>query len=162
DDTLERTTNVAEVFPDRVSTVSLPQPGKHWLASDFTVDEIKRLDAGKWFKPQFAGARMPTFQEMIDLLRKHPGAAIYPQLKSPALYKARNIDQVKLFVEIVKKNKLDTAESLKTMPVIIQSFDETAVRRVAQELPTIPRVFLTGDDRDITEVRLKELKTFAT
>src|ERR1700722_12116051 len=42
DDTLERTTNVAEVFPDRVSTGYLTrQPGKHWLGNDFTMAEIK-------------------------------------------------------------------------------------------------------------------------
>ena len=162
DDTLERTTDVEEVFPDRRTNVELPQPGPHWLASDFTVAEIKRLDAGKWFKPQFAGTRVPTFQEMIDLVKTRPGTGIYPELKSPELYKSRQIDQVKLFVEQVKKNGLEKPESLKTMPVIIQSFDETAVRRVAKELPTIPRVFLTSRDQDVTEARLKELKTFAT
>jgi glycerophosphoryl diester phosphodiesterase len=166
DDTLERTTNVAEVFPTRSSSTpsssNAPgrQRGPHWLANDFTLDEIKRLDAGKWFKPSFAGAQVPTFQEMIDLVRGKAG--LYPELKSPALYKSRNIDQVRLFVEIVKKNGLETPESLKATPVIIQSFDETAVRRVATELPTIPRVFLTSDDADVTDARLRELKTFAT
>jgi glycerophosphoryl diester phosphodiesterase len=161
DDTLERTTNVAEVFPNRASTTaSGRQPGPHWLANDFTLAEIKQLDAGKWFKPSFAGARVPTFQEMIDLVRGKAG--LYPELKSPALYKSRNIDQVQLFVEIVKKNGLEKPESLKATPVIIQSFDETAVRRVAKDLPTIPRVFLTSNDADVTEARLRELKTFAT
>jgi glycerophosphoryl diester phosphodiesterase len=163
DDTLERTTNVAEVFPDRVSTgYQTRQPGKHWLALDFTIPEIKRLDAGKWFKPEFAGQRLLTFQEMIDLVRAQPGFGIYPELKSPELYKARGIDQVKLFVEIVRKNGLEKPESLKKMPVIIQSFDESAIRRVAVELPTVPRVFLTSRDEDVTEARIKELAAFAT
>jgi len=162
DDTLERTTNVAEVFPNRVSKLEMRQPGPHWLALDFTVAEIKRLDAGKWFKPEYAGQRVPTFQEMIELVRSRPGTGIYPELKSPELYTSRNIDQVKLFVEQVKKNGLEKPESLKVMPVIIQSFDEEAIRRVARELPTIPRVFLTSRDEDVTEARLKELKTFAT
>lgn len=162
DDTLERTTNVAEVFPSRVSKVDMRQPGPHWLALDFTVAEIKRLDAGKWFKPEFAGQRVPTFQEMIELVRTRPGTGIYPELKSPELYTSRNIDQVKLFVDQVKQNGLEKPESLKSMPVIIQSFDEQAIRRVAKELPTIPRVFLTSREEDITETKLKELKTFAT
>src|SRR6202165_4019570 len=56
DDTLERTTNIADVFPDRPSAkVPTRQAGKHWLANDFTIAEIKRLDSGKWFKPEFAG-----------------------------------------------------------------------------------------------------------
>ena len=46
--------------------------------------------------------------------------------------------------------------------MIIQSFDEAAVRRVAKELPTIPRVFLTSKDEDVTEARLRELAKFAT
>src|SRR5262249_32672631 len=137
-------------------------PGPHWLALDFTVAEIKRLDAGRWFRAEFAGQRVPTFQEMIDLVRTRPGTGIYPELKSPELYKSRNIDQVTLFVELVKKHGLERADSLRMMPVIIQSFDEDAIRRVSKELPTIPRVFLTSRDEDVTEARLKELKTFAT
>jgi glycerophosphoryl diester phosphodiesterase len=162
DDTLERTTNVAEVYPDRASAdAPSRQPGKHWIANDFTLAELKRLDAGKWFKPQFAGTRMPTFQEMIELVRGS-GAGIYPELKSPPLYRSRGIDQTKLFVDVVKKNGLDTPESLKKTPVIIQSFDEETIRRVAKELPTIPRVFLTSKDEDVTDARLRELAKFST
>jgi glycerophosphoryl diester phosphodiesterase len=163
DDTLERTTNIADVFPDRSSpNVESRTPGKHWLVNDFTLAEIRRLDAGKWFKPEFAGTHLQTFQEAIDLVRGTPGIGIYPELKSPQLYKSRGIDQVKLFVDIIRKNGLEKPDSLKKMPVIIQSFDEEAVRRVAKELPTIPRVFLTAKDEDITEARMRELAKFST
>jgi glycerophosphoryl diester phosphodiesterase len=160
DDTLERTTNIADVFANRKSTIEMRQPGPHWLASDFTLAEIRQLDAGKWFRPDFAGARVPTFQEMIELVRGKAG--IYPELKSPELYKARNIDQVRLFVDVIKKNGLEKPDSLKKTPVIIQSFDETAIRRVSTELPTIPRVFLTSKDEDISEAKMRDLARFAT
>ena len=160
DDTLERTTNAAAVFPSRASGVRLRTPGPHWLAVDFTLAEIQQLDAGRWFDPKYSGERVPTFQEMIDLVRGKAG--IYPELKSPALYKARGIDQVQLFVEAIRKNRLDTPDSLRTTPVIIQSFDQTAIRRVAKDLPTIPRVFLTSKDEDVSERRLRELSAFAT
>jgi glycerophosphoryl diester phosphodiesterase len=39
DDTLERTSNGAQVFPDRQS----------WSVYDFTLDELKQLDFGSWF-----------------------------------------------------------------------------------------------------------------
>ena len=159
DDTLERTTNVEEVFPDRYSRESTVDGAKHWFANDFTVAEIKRLDAGSWRGAIFAGTRVPTWQEMLDLVRDKAG--VYPELKSPPLYTGRGIDMVKLFVESVKKNGLDRRESLTTTPVIIQSFDERSVRRVATELPTIPRVFLTSDGADLTDARLRELATFA-
>ena len=168
DDTLERTTNIAEVFPDRASA-NVPQYAqqdrrsqKHWLANDFTIAEIKRLDAGKWYKPEYSGERVVTFQEQIDLVRGKPGTGIYPELKSPELYRSRHVDQVRLFVDLIKKNGLEKPESLKTMPVIIQSFDIEAIRQVSKDLPTVPRVFLTSKDEDVTEAKLKELKAFAT
>jgi len=161
DDTLERTTNVAKLFPERASANVLSQtPGRHWLVNDFTLAEIRRLDAGGWFKPEFANARIQTFQEAIDLVRGKAG--MYPELKSPQLYKSRGIDQVKLFVAVVRKNGLEKPESLRTTPVIIQSFDEEAIRRVAVDLPTVPRVFLTSRDEDVTEPRIRELAKFST
>ena len=87
---------------------------------------------------------------------------MYPELKSPELYRSRHVDQVKLFVDVIRKNGLDKPESLKTTPVIIQSFDEEAVRRVAKELPSIPRVLLVERDGDVSEPRLRVVKTFAT
>jgi glycerophosphoryl diester phosphodiesterase len=150
DDTLNRTTNAAEMFPQR----------EPWLANDFTLEEIRRLDAGRWFTPAFAGQRIQTFQEAIDLVRGKAG--LYPELKSPELYRSRHVDQVKLFVDLIKKNGLDEPESLKTTPVIIQSFDEDAVRRVAKALPSIPRVLLVERDGDVSEPRLRVIKTFAT
>jgi glycerophosphoryl diester phosphodiesterase len=39
DETLERTSNAAEVFPHR----------RPWRVQDFSLDEIRRLDFGSWF-----------------------------------------------------------------------------------------------------------------
>src|SRR3954466_930651 len=42
DETLERTTNVAEGVPDRASpNADARTPGKHWLVNDFTLPEIR-------------------------------------------------------------------------------------------------------------------------
>jgi glycerophosphoryl diester phosphodiesterase len=161
DDTLERTTNVEEIFPGRFSKDHLGRNGAHqWIANDFTLAEIKQLDAGSWVDRKFVGARVPTWEEMFQLVKGKAG--VYPELKSPPLYTARGIDMVKLFVESVKKNGLDRPEALRSMPVIIQSFDEASIRRVAKELPAIPRVFLTSEDTDVTDARLRELATFAS
>jgi glycerophosphoryl diester phosphodiesterase len=163
DDTLERTSNVAEVFPARFTTAtSGGAVVKQWLANDFTLADMRRLDTGRWFDPKFAGERIVTWQEAIELVRGKAG--LYPELKSPPLYTARGIDMVKLFVESVKKNGLDRPESLQTTPMIVQSFDEPTVRRIAAELPTVPRILLmeSFDETGMTEARLRELSTFAT
>ena len=162
DDTLERTSNIAEVFPDRFTTATGRGASvKRWFANDFTLDEIRRLDTGRWFNAKFAGERIVTWQEAIELVRGKAG--LYPELKSPPLYTSRGVDMVKLFVESVKKNGLDRPESLKTTPMIIQSFDEPTVRRAAQELPGVPRILLMESfGSGMTDARLRDIKTFAT
>ncbi len=65
DDTLERTTDVAEVFPGRAKDP----------VSSFSLAELKRLDAGSWFnrafperaRPGFVGLRILTLDEMLDI-----------------------------------------------------------------------------------------------
>lgn len=162
DDTLDRTTNVEEVFPARFSPGLEGRNGeKRWVANDFTVAEIKTLDAGSWFDATFKGAQVPTWDEMLARVQQHPGVGVYPELKSPPLYTGRGIDMAKIFVDSVKKHRLDTAESLKKTPVIIQSFDRPTIKRMSVELPTVPRVYLTSDEKDITDAQLKDLATFA-
>lgn len=162
DDTLNRTSNVAAIFPQRFTTTAAGSAAaKRWLANDFTLAEIRQLDMGRWFDERFSGQRIVTWQEAIDLVRGKAG--LYPELKSPPLYASRGIDMVDLFVESVKKNGLDRPESLKTTPMIIQSFDEPTVRRVAAELPGVPRILLMESfGSGLTDERLRELKTFAT
>lgn len=39
--------------------------------ADMTLAELRRLDAGTWFAPEFAGERIPTVQEVLSLLREY-------------------------------------------------------------------------------------------
>lgn len=162
DDTLDRTTNVEDVYPARFSPDVKGRNGeKRWVANDFTVAEIKKLDAGSWFDPKFKGAQVPTWDEMLARVQQHPGVGVYPELKSPPLYTGRGIDMARVFVDSVKKHRLDTPDSLKKTPVIIQSFDRPTIKRMSVELPAVPRVYLTSDEADITDAQLKDLATFA-
>lgn len=158
---LERTTNVEEVFPDRfVEDPSGRYPGKHWLVNDFTLAEIKRLDAGSWFGAKFAGARIPTFQEAIDLVKGKAG--LYPELKDPEFYRQRGVSPEALLAKVLAQNNL--IADPKTL-VIIQSFDDTTLRTLAKDLPRIPRVFLvepTAADRVDSPEKLKAIAAWAT
>jgi glycerophosphoryl diester phosphodiesterase len=49
DATLERTTN------------------GHGQVNDYTLKQLKKLDAGSWFNPKFAGERVPELSEILDL-----------------------------------------------------------------------------------------------
>jgi glycerophosphoryl diester phosphodiesterase len=47
---------------------------------DYTLAELKQLDAGKWFDVEFTDEKIPTFQEVLDLLQA-TNLVIYPELK---------------------------------------------------------------------------------
>lgn len=38
---------------------------------DFTYAELKKLDAGGWFSPEFAGQKIPSLSELFDCLASH-------------------------------------------------------------------------------------------
>ncbi|MGH9936865.1 MAG: glycerophosphodiester phosphodiesterase family protein [Blastocatellia bacterium] len=167
--TLERTTNVEEIFPDRfradLSEDQPPgsQPAKRWYVSDFTLSEIKRLDAGSWFNAKFKGAKVPTFQEAIDLVRGKAG--LYPETKAPEVYGKRGFDMEKLVIGILKKNRLDIPGADPKTPVIIQSFSAESLRKMRSDLKTnLPLTFLIGADpqnRWLSVDGLKKVKEFA-
>lgn len=70
DNTLARTTNAREVFPDRAP----------WTVGDFTLAELRSLDAGSWFDESFAGERIPTFREALEAFDQY-GIGVWLELK---------------------------------------------------------------------------------
>ena len=81
DNSLERTTDVEQVFPDGLA----PQRRHADVdARRLTLAEVKRLDAGAWFDAKFRGTRIPTFGETIDALRGKSG--LFIEVKSPERY----------------------------------------------------------------------------
>ncbi len=153
--TLERTTNVATIFPDRFT---LEGSVKHWYVSDFTLREIQQLDAGSWFDPKFAGIKIPSWQEAIDLIRNKAG--LYPETKAPEVYGKRGFNMEKLVLDQLKKNKLPNAKT----PVIIQSFSAESLMKMKLRMKTkVPLVFLIGEKQKdwLTAKRLQKAKLFA-
>ncbi|HMV51090.1 MAG TPA: glycerophosphodiester phosphodiesterase family protein [Blastocatellia bacterium] len=167
--TLERTTNVEELFPNRFRTdvtEDQPQtaaPSKHWYVSDFTLAEIKQLDAGSWFNEKFKGERIPTWQEAVDLVRGKAG--LYPETKAPEVYGKRGFDMEKLLIESLKKNKLDRPNTDPKTPLVIQSFSAASLRKLRDTYKTKLRLtFLIHADPQgqwLTADGLKKVKTFA-
>jgi glycerophosphoryl diester phosphodiesterase len=159
--TLDRTTDVEQVFPGRQRTRDgRAQPA--WHVSDFTLAEIKQLDAGSWFSAQFAGERILTFQEAIDLIKGKAG--LYPETKAPDVYGGLGFDMEQLVMEVLQKNGLDRPGADPKTPVILQSFSADSLKKMVSMGVTLPLVFLQGDrDRDVwlTKARMPEIKTFA-
>ncbi|MGH9916342.1 MAG: glycerophosphodiester phosphodiesterase family protein, partial [Pyrinomonadaceae bacterium] len=133
--TLDRTTDVKKIFPDRFREER--ENGKqirHWYVSDFTLAEIKRLDAGSWFDAKFKGARVPTFQEAVDLVKGKAG--LYPETKAPEVYGSLGFDMERLLLDVLKRNGLNTPGANAKTPVIIQSFSPASLMKMSKELKT--------------------------
>ena len=167
DDSLERTTNVEELYPDR-STIDPATGRRRWLAADFTLAEIRRLDAGSWFDPRFAGERIPSWDEAVAAVGT--GAGLYPELKTPELYRGRDVDMARVFVQSVQRLNLGSRPSTgltagRPEALIVQSFDGETLRELAEELPAVPQTFLI-ESRDgarwLSPQGLADVARFAT
>lgn len=159
DDSLERTTNVEEVFPGRF--VESAAGVRRWMVADFTLAEIKQLDAGSWFDPKFAGERILTWDEAVAVVGGRAG--LYPEMKSPALYRARGVDMVGLVAAALKRTGHDRPAPGRP-PLILQSFDPDALRGMAAALPDVPRVLLIGltSEREwLSREGLERIRAFA-
>lgn len=69
DETPARTTNAPAEWRDR-PVAAIP------------VETLRAWDAGAWFDPRFTGARIPTLDELFDLLRADPARRLYLDLKA--------------------------------------------------------------------------------
>lgn len=158
DTSLERTTNVRKVFPDRAREV---KGRKVWPVADFTLAEIHKLDAGSWMDPKFAGARVPTFQEMIDEVKGKAG--LIPETKAPEVYGKLGLKMEKLLMDVLAKNKLDRPGADPKTPVVIQSFSAESLKVLRKEHDCkLPLVFLIGGGADHSSKEgLTKIKAFA-
>ena len=140
DDSLERTTDVEDIFAERFQSVpgAGGQPARRWLLSDFTLAELRKLDAGSWFGPAFRGTRIPTFAETIDSLRGRSG--LFIELKSPEKYEG--IERMVL-AELAAKG-LDRPGADPRTPVLLQTFTASSLEILTKLGTRLPLHFLVG------------------
>ncbi|UGY90747.1 glycerophosphodiester phosphodiesterase [Streptomyces gobiensis] len=126
DDTLKRTTDVAEVFPDRAP----------WKVGDFTAKEIAQLDAGSWFSTKYAGERVPTLKQFLNRMTANRQKLLL-EIKKPELYPGIEADIVK---ELSNEGWLGPFNVRRKL--IIQSFGADSVKKVHDLAPTVKTGFL--------------------
>ncbi|MFS2293758.1 MAG: glycerophosphodiester phosphodiesterase [Actinomadura sp.] len=123
DTTLARTTNVEEVYPNRAP----------WRVSDFTLAEIKRLDAGSWFGIRYRGERVPTLDEVLKAMDGQ-GLGMLLEVKSPALYPGIEMR----IAAALKRAPSWLRPDPKERRLVVQSFDWDSVRRFRNAMPKVP------------------------
>lgn len=155
DDTLERTSNVAEIFPGR----------KGDTVEKFTLAELRRLDMGGWFNRKFperarksyAGLKVLTLEELLAIAAggaNRPG--VYLEIKEPNRFPGIELQLIDMLAEkgwigstdnigeFLKDGKVTVG--LTGSRVILQSFDANCVERFRKLAPNVPRVYLYDAD----------------
>ncbi|WP_017589377.1 glycerophosphodiester phosphodiesterase [Nocardiopsis ganjiahuensis] len=129
DTRLDRTTDVAEVFPGRAP----------YDVADFSLAEIRRLDAGSFFDEEFAGEPVPLLSEALDRLHAH-GMNLLLEVKEPELYPGI---EHQIAVELARRPQwLVPNAPGEPHRIVVQSFDWDSTRVSKELLPSVPHALL--------------------
>jgi glycerophosphoryl diester phosphodiesterase len=135
DDTLVRTTNVVEVFPQK----------ENGAVFAFTLTELISLDAGSWFnikypdraRPAYKNLRILTLEEVIGIASSgRPGQRLYIESKNP---EATPGIEEKIVYQLKNAGWLDKSK------VVFQSFSLESLKRFKELAPEISRVYLVDE-----------------
>jgi glycerophosphoryl diester phosphodiesterase len=105
-------------------TVDRTTDGRGPVAA-LTFAEIRRLDAGRWFDPAFAGERVPSLDEVLDLVRGR--ALVLLEIKNgPMFYEGI---EAQIAEALGRHGMIDAA--------LVMSFDHPAVRTMRGAAPEV-------------------------
>lgn len=149
DNNLQRTTDVATKFPER----------KDRPANEFTIAELKTLDAGSWFntaypdraRPGYAGLKILTLDEIIDIAQGNPlhKPGLYIETKEPKQFpgierdlKDKLQDRGWLSPTGSKLAKSNLAVGQGKGKVVLQTFEKSSLELLEKEMPQVPKILL--------------------
>lgn len=129
------------------------------LVKDFTLEEIKELDAGSWFNekyPQFSnpayeGLKVPTLEEVFKKFGKNE--SYYIETKSPDVYPGMEKELLRLVEKYdINKDKL-----------LVQSFSAQSLKLMHELDPSIKLVQLISyrTNAAITDDEIQEIQQYA-
>jgi glycerophosphoryl diester phosphodiesterase len=176
DPDLARTTDVAEIYPDRAverDVEGTGRPRRGWYTIDFTLQEIKRLDAGSWFnkrnplaaRSSYVGLRIPTMEEAISTVGDRAG--LYIELKHFEFYRSRGFDTAGKLAALLRTHGFDNPAERDR--IFVQSFWKSGLLRMREVAPSFRRIQLLpmedpGRGKDssvVTPVLAREIAAFA-
>ncbi|USK47678.1 glycerophosphodiester phosphodiesterase [Bacillus sp. CMF12] len=126
---------------------------------DYTLEEIKQLDAGSWFnekypyasKVEYEDLKVPTLEEVFKKFGKNN--SYYIETKSPDVYPGMEKELLRLVDKYnINKNKL-----------LVQSFSPQSLKVMNELDPSIKLVQLISykANAEITDAEIKEIKQYA-
>lgn len=144
--------------------------GEKIYIAESTYDELKDIDVGNWFAPQFKGVRIPTLIECLQLHEKlHLGINL--EIKpSPGFDAdtARVAMQTVMDQNFPKEQIIISSFSLTSMETAYEMAPDYAYGFIADELPSLKVALASGipwysvhlHDKLITTQLVRELKEY--
>ncbi|SDH49881.1 glycerophosphodiester phosphodiesterase [Alteribacillus bidgolensis] len=122
--------------------IQVTKDGKLVILHDFTVDrttngsgniyeltfkEIKNLDAGSWFHPDFKSEPIPTLEETLDLYYN----------KAKFLIDVKHTSYPGIVHKCSSLLKKKIAQGMEPSTFVIQSFDSSFLKKLKKQLPVV-------------------------
>ncbi|MGA9290455.1 MAG: glycerophosphodiester phosphodiesterase [Anaerobacillus sp.] len=134
------------------------------LVKNYTLQQLKELDAGSWFNeknpnkanPAYEGMKVPTLEEVIQTFGKD--ARYYIETKSPDVYPGMEEE----LLRILEKYNL-TGVNERSSNVLIQSFSQESLLKIHELNPNLPLIQLISykEPAAISEEELQRLNDYA-
>jgi glycerophosphoryl diester phosphodiesterase len=105
-------------------TVDRTTDGRGHVAA-LTFEDLRRLDAGRWFGPGFAGERIPALDEVLDLVRGRAVALL--EIKNGPMFYEGIEPQI---ADALRRHGMAEA-------ALVMSFDHPAVRTMRAAAPDV-------------------------
>ena len=128
-------TKDGEIIIMHDESVDRTTDGKGWV-KDLTLAEIKVLDAGGKFDSQYAGLRVPTLREYLELVKDQP-IITNIEMKT-GVFEYREMEQK--LVDMLREYKVEEK-------VLITSFNHFTIMRMKKLAPDLKYGFLAYDWR---------------
>ncbi|MDQ0861918.1 glycerophosphoryl diester phosphodiesterase [Bacillus sp. V2I10] len=129
------------------------------LVKDYTLEQIKQLDAGSWFNekypqyanPDYAGLKVPTLEEVFQKFGKN--AKYYIETKSPEVYPGMEKELLRLVNDYNINNNT----------LLVQSFSSLSLKTMNELDPSVKLVQLLSYKTNavITDAEIAAIKQYA-
>ncbi|MFJ8806538.1 glycerophosphodiester phosphodiesterase [Streptomyces sp. NPDC102490] len=141
DCTMERTTDIETLYPGR----------SRYRVSDFTWNELRRLDAGTWFHDDYAGEPLITVDDVIRHIQ-HTRTGLLAEISPCSQYGTTVATDL---ADALRGKPGYVRKALARKQLAVQSFETDDARTFHTAQPDIPIGILDADrptDTELTEL----------
>ncbi|MEZ0223545.1 MAG: glycerophosphoryl diester phosphodiesterase [Alphaproteobacteria bacterium] len=113
--------------------------GTSGLVKDFTLEQIRELDAGSWYGESFIGEKIPTLEELLNTVLER-GMGVNLEIKPCP---GREVETAEVMLDIATRIWPDDQP-----PPLVSSFQHVSLETAMDMMPEWPRGFLIDEPLD--------------